>query len=61
MSLKLIVFSWKLLTASPHPSPNICLFLPSGAWGPGETKIVPYDNGVLVQLTSDESKARILS
>ena len=25
MSLKLIVFSWQLLTASPHPSPNICL------------------------------------
>ena len=25
MSLKLIVFSWQLLIASPHPSPNICL------------------------------------
>ena len=25
MSLKLIAFSWKLLTASCHPSPNISL------------------------------------
>ena len=25
MSLKLIAFSWQLLTASPHPSPHISL------------------------------------
>jgi len=41
MSLKLIAFSWQLLTASPHPSPK---FLPSGAWGPGETKMASYDD-----------------
>ena len=42
---------WQLLTAS-SPPPQI---LPSGAWGEGETKMAPYDNGALVQLTSNES------
>ena len=42
---------WQLLTAS-SPPPQI---LPSGAWGEGETKMAPYDNVALVQLTSNES------
>ena len=45
--------------ATPHgltpPLPkHLPKFLPSGAWGPGETKMAPYD-GALVRLTSNES------
>jgi len=54
MSLKLIAFPWQ---TSPLPQ-HLHTFLPSGAWGPGETKMAvkmaPYD-GALVQLTSNES------
>ena len=48
MSVKLSRFfvKWQLLTASSHPSQ----ILPSGAWGEGEIKMAPYDNGALVQL-----------
>jgi len=55
MSLKLIASSWQ---TSPLPR-HFLKFLPSGAWGPGETvgetKMAPYDNGAVVQLTSNES------
>ena len=50
MSLKMIAFPWQ---TSPFPQ-HLLTFLPSGAWGPGETKMAPYD-GALVQLTSNES------
>ena len=44
-----------LFLGKAHPSPqHFPKFLPSGAWGPGETKMAPYD-GALVQLTSNES------
>ena len=62
MSLKLIAFSWKLLSSSPHPSHNISLSFDRVELGDqGEPrwrlKIAPYD-GALVQL---QITARILS
>ena len=49
----------RVFLATPHrltsPLPeHLPKCLPSGAWGLGETKMAPYDNGALVQLTSNE-------
>ena len=61
MSLKLIVFSWQLLTASPHPSPNICLsFYRVGLGDQGELRWRLY-NGALVQSTSNESTDSVIT
>ena len=53
MSVKLIAFFLNGNSSPPHLTPP--QILPSGAWGEGETKMAPYDNGALVQLTSNES------
>ena len=46
--------------ATPHgltpPLPkHLPKFLPSGAWGPGETKMAPNDGALVFPLTSNES------
>ena len=47
----------RVLHVSFHLTPPLTSskFLPSGAWGPGETKMAPYGDSTLVQLTSNES------
>ena len=51
------MFSWQLLTASPHPSPNTCLsFYRVEPGDQGKPRWRMVDNGaLLVQLTSNES------
>ena len=64
MSLKLIVFSWQLLTASPHPSPNVCLsFYRVGLGDQGELgwRLWRLYNGAVVQSTSNESTDSVIT
>ena len=50
-----LFFKWQLLTASSHPSPNFTEWSLGRRGNRGETNMAPYDNGALVQLTSNES------